>query len=49
MPRQTTATTMQAYLDALLARGNFDAHLADDATFEVMGTSLKAEGREGDA
>jgi steroid delta-isomerase-like uncharacterized protein len=46
MPHQNTATTMQAYLDALVARGNFDAYLADDATFEVMGYDQKVHGRD---
>jgi steroid delta-isomerase-like uncharacterized protein len=46
MPHQNTATIMQAYLDALVARGDFDAYLADDATFEIMGTDQKVQGRD---
>jgi predicted ester cyclase len=46
MPHQTTATIIQAYLDALIARGDFAAYLAENATFEIVGTSLRAEGRE---
>jgi steroid delta-isomerase-like uncharacterized protein len=46
MPHQNSATTMQAYLDALVARANFDAYLADDATFEVVGTDQKVHGRD---
>ena len=46
MPQQNTTTTMQAYLDALVARSNFEAYLADDATFEIMGTDQKVYGRD---
>jgi steroid delta-isomerase-like uncharacterized protein len=46
MPHQDTATTMQGYLDALVARGDFDAYLADDATFEIMGTDQKVRGHD---
>jgi len=46
MSHETTATTMQAYLDALVARGDFAAHLAEDATFEIMGTPQKVSGRD---
>jgi steroid delta-isomerase-like uncharacterized protein len=46
MPHQNTATIMQGYLDALVARGDFDAYLADDATFEIMGTDQKMHGRD---
>jgi steroid delta-isomerase-like uncharacterized protein len=46
MPHQNTATIMQAYLDALVARGDFDAYLADDATFEIMGADQKVQGRD---
>jgi len=46
MPHQITATTIQAYLDALLARGDFAAYLAEDATFEIVGTPQRSEGRE---
>jgi steroid delta-isomerase-like uncharacterized protein len=46
MPHQTTATTLQAYLDALLARGDFAAYLAEDATFEIVGTPQRVVGRE---
>jgi steroid delta-isomerase-like uncharacterized protein len=37
MPERTS-TTIQAYLDALVARGDFAAHLADDVTVEMAGT-----------
>ena len=46
MPEETTAATMREYLDALLARGDFAAHLADDATFELVGTPQKVRGRD---
>jgi predicted ester cyclase len=46
MPSETTATTMRAYLDALLARGDFAAFLADEATFELMGTPQTLYGRD---
>src|SRR3954453_5643404 len=46
MPRETTATIMNAYLEALLARGDFAAYLADDATFEIIGTPQVVHGRD---
>ena len=46
MSSETTAKTMQAYLDALLARGDFARHLAEDATFEIMGTPQLVRGRD---
>jgi steroid delta-isomerase-like uncharacterized protein len=46
MPHQNTATIMRAYLDALIARGSFDAYLADGATFEIMGTDQKVQGHD---
>ena len=38
MPHETTAKAMHAYLDARIARADFAVHLADDATFEFVGT-----------
>jgi predicted ester cyclase len=37
---------MQAYLEALLARADFAGHLAEDATFEIMGTPQSVHGRD---
>ena len=36
--------TMQAYVDALLARGDYGRFFAEDVEFEVVGTDLRARG-----
>jgi steroid delta-isomerase-like uncharacterized protein len=45
MSDQAAAQLMEAYFDALTARGDFAAYLADDVTFEVVGTPQAAQGR----
>ena len=37
--------TMDAYIEALAARGAFAEHFADDVTIEVVGTGQTARGR----
>jgi steroid delta-isomerase-like uncharacterized protein len=41
----TTQATMEAYLEALVARGDFGQYLAEDATITLEGTDQRATGR----
>jgi steroid delta-isomerase-like uncharacterized protein len=46
MPENNTSTIMQSYLDALIARADFATYLDDDVTFEIIGTTVTAQGRQ---
>ena len=45
MSDQAASEMLQAYYDALDARGDFGAYFADDVTFEIVGTPQTAHGR----
>jgi steroid delta-isomerase-like uncharacterized protein len=46
MSERNTSEIMQSYLDALLARADFDTYFDDDVTFEIVGTTQAARGRQ---
>jgi hypothetical protein len=46
MAEDTTSTTIRTYLDALVARGDFATHFADDVILQIVGTPQQARGRE---
>jgi len=37
---------MRSYVDALIARAEFATYLDDDVTFEIVGTTVTARGRQ---
>jgi steroid delta-isomerase-like uncharacterized protein len=43
---ETTSTIMRSYIDALIARADFAGYLDDDVTFELVGTTMTARGRQ---
>lgn len=45
MLAQTTGRLMDAYLNALIARGNYARYLDQNATFTIMGSDQEARGR----
>ncbi len=45
MSTERTRETMTAYLDTLLARGEYARYLRDDVVFTVMGTEQEVRGR----
>ncbi len=45
MSTERTRETMTAYLDTLLARGEYARYLGDDVVFTVMGTDQEVRGR----
>ena len=45
MSTERTRETMTAYLDSLLARGEYARYLRDDVVFTVMGTDQEVHGR----
>ncbi len=46
MPENNISTIMRSYVDALIARADFAAYLDDDVTFEIVGTTVTARGRD---
>jgi steroid delta-isomerase-like uncharacterized protein len=46
MSVEATAATMRAYLDALLARGDFADYFTDDVTWTTVGSGQQLQGRE---
>ena len=46
MPEHQISEMMRSYLDALLARGDFASYFDDDVTFEIVGTTQAARGRQ---
>jgi predicted ester cyclase len=43
---ETGRVTMTAYLDALVARGQYAEQFTDDVTLQLMGTDQEARGRD---
>ena len=46
MSVEATSKTMQSYLDALVARGDFADYFTDDVTSTTIGTGQNIRGRE---
>ena len=46
MSIEQTRATLDGYLEALVARGDYGRYLADDATVVLVGTEHAAQGRE---
>jgi len=46
MPESNTPMIMRSYVDALIARAEFATYLDDDVTFEIVGTTVTARGRQ---
>ena len=46
MPENNTSIIVRAYMDALIGRADFATYLDDDVTFEIIGTTVTARGRQ---
>jgi steroid delta-isomerase-like uncharacterized protein len=46
MTAHQTSTTINGYLDALVARADYAQYFADDVTLEIVGTPQGAQGRD---
>ncbi len=46
MSTEETRRTMQAYMDALLSRGDYAQYFSDDVVVSIEGTGQRYEGRE---
>jgi|SRR4051794_19714777 steroid delta-isomerase-like uncharacterized protein len=46
MPENNTSMIMRSYLDAIIARADFATYFDDDVTFEIVGTTVTARGRQ---
>jgi steroid delta-isomerase-like uncharacterized protein len=46
MSSDMTFVTMQSYLDVLFSQGDFAPYLADNVTFEIVGTPQRVEGKQ---
>jgi hypothetical protein len=47
MSREQTEETMRRYLDALVAKGDFASHFADDVVWTMMESGEEVRGRDG--
>jgi len=46
MPENSTSAIIRSYMDAIIARADFATYLDDDVTFEIVGTTVAARGRD---
>jgi steroid delta-isomerase-like uncharacterized protein len=46
MPESNTSMIVRSYMDALISRADFATYLDDDVTFEIVGTTVTARGRQ---